>query len=195
MAGQPTAAVSARFVAAVKCMNGGGDIKQANEWLMSFTTMDAAWAVTMQCLFQREIPTIGSAEELDFLHFHAANILKDKIRRSGESLPPPARVKLRQRLVQLINGYHAKGSTTVARQLCIGLANLAVVDDQWNDVILSCARGFSALSQREMLLDVLKYVFKKCCRRPSTHACVRAFGLEGACVRVRHSPIYRCAGF
>jgi hypothetical protein len=70
----------------------------------------------------------------------------------------PARLTLRQRLMQLIAAFHARGAPTVARQLCIALANLAVVDEHWSDVIVSCAQGFSTLAQREMLLEVLKCV-------------------------------------
>ena len=85
-------------------------------------------------------------------------MLKDKIRKGGEDLEAPARLTLRQRLMQLITAFHAKGEPTVALQLCIALANLAVVDEHWDDVIVSCAQGFSTLPQREMLLEVLKYV-------------------------------------
>jgi len=144
------------FVSAVKCLSVGENIKQANDWLMNFKTLDDAWAVTVQCLGQTAIPGMG-ADDMEMLHFQAANMVKDKIRKSGDSLAPPARQQLRQRLVQLIKVFHSQRKPKTALQLCIALANLAVVDDSWNDVIVYCANGFSAVDQREMLLDVLRY--------------------------------------
>jgi hypothetical protein len=146
------------FVAAVKVLSTGGEhMQQANEWLMNFKNMPAAWTVTMQCLSQQAGTPGVSADELLELHFQSAVMLKSKIQTGGDDLPAEARLQLRQRLVVLISNFHAAGSARVALQLCIALANLAVVDDTWKDVVMFCAQGFSSMAQREMLLDVLKY--------------------------------------
>eukprot|EP00750_Incisomonas_marina_P015009 INCI18051.3.p1 GENE.INCI18051.3~~INCI18051.3.p1 ORF type:complete len:962 (+),score=128.27 INCI18051.3:108-2888(+) len=155
MAGQPPSDFK-RFVAAVKCLSTGENIKSANDWLMKFKALDAAWAVTVQCLGQAALEGLDG-EDMEMVHFQAASMLKDKIRKSGEDLVAAQRLQLRQRLIVLINGFHGKGAHKVALQLCIALANLAVVDEHWNDVIVTCASGFSSLAQREMLLVVLKY--------------------------------------
>lgn len=154
MAGQPPSDFK-RFVAAVKCLSTGENIKSANDWLMKFKALDAAWAVTIQCLSQAALEGLD-ADDMDMVHFQAASMLKDKIRKGGEDLAAAQRLQLRQRLIALINGFHGKGAHKVALQLCIALANLAVVDEHWNDVIVTCASGFSSLAQREALLVVLK---------------------------------------
>ena len=145
-----------RFVAAVKCLLNGDNIKEADKWLMKFKKLDAAWAVTVQSMMQVTIPGL-SAEDLQQLHFQAATMLKDKIRKHGENLPAPHRLQLRQRLVLLINRFHAHQRRKIVLQLCIGLANLAVIDEDWDNVIVFCASGFKTLAQREVLLIVLKY--------------------------------------
>jgi hypothetical protein len=61
-----------RFVAAVKCLTSGENIQAANEWLMQFKGLDAAWGVTVQCLAQAALAGVD-AEDLENIHFQAAS--------------------------------------------------------------------------------------------------------------------------
>lgn len=166
------------FLAAVNCLSTGKNFEKANKWLMKFKNMENVWPVVIQCLGAQQLPSM-SEDSIDFAHFQAATMLKVKIQKTGEDLSPQARLQLRQKLVQFIKQYHSKGSNKVALQLCIALANLAVVDDTWKNVIIYCVQQFSELSQRQMLLDVLKYFPEQLhCHNHNTISIARLRALE-----------------
>ncbi|CAK4031999.1 mRNA transport regulator [Lecanosticta acicola] len=99
---------------------------QAHTYLEQFQKSSEAWTSTFAML--------QSAQATDEAKLFAATTLKGKIVFDFHQLPKEALPQLRETLLQVVAQY-AKGPKPIRTQLCVCLANLAILMLDWKDVL------------------------------------------------------------
>ncbi|KAJ3414766.1 Nuclear import receptor [Chytridiales sp. JEL 0842] len=100
----------------------GGAQKEAEGWLREFQKTTEAWSIANDLMQMEHV-------QLEPQLF-AAQTFRQKILHDITTLPAPARLSLKDTLLTLSQRFRS-GPLVVARQICLALADLAIVSTEW----------------------------------------------------------------
>lgn len=129
-----------RFLEAAAATERGDTQRAAHQFLEDLRHSRDAWRISSDVL--------GTAQQPVRAYFHAAHLLRDKIRMFFDEVPEGSHAEIRDSLVKFL-GTFRDGPHNVRCQLCLAVADLAVVMPSWTNVVGSLVPMFDA-SQESM---------------------------------------------
>lgn len=127
-----------RFLEAASATAGQNTQKAAHQFLEDLRHSKDAWRISSEVLATGGQP--GRA------YFHAAILLRDKIRMFFDEVPDESHAEIRDSLVKFL-GTFRDGPHNVRCQLCLAVADLAVVMPSWTNVVGSLVPLFDATKE------------------------------------------------
>ena len=119
-------------------------LQAANAWLEAFRRRPTAWTFADQMVRRADL---GMS-----VQYFGANTLQSKIRRDFSQLPTEAHGSLQQSILDLVQQFQHDGAPQIRTQLCLALADLAVLQPDWADPLQDFVRIFGSEGGNGMLI-------------------------------------------
>ncbi|KAG8222278.1 hypothetical protein J437_LFUL003259 [Ladona fulva] len=119
--------------------------EKASQWLGALQRSVFAWKVADEMLHQKR--------DLESCYF-AAQTMRTKIQLSFHELPPESHISLRDSLIEHISQVNEQTNTIIVTQLCLALADLALLMAQWQKPLEDLIKRFGQ-SNLWPLLEIL----------------------------------------